>query len=101
MFLYLQKKKMYKSNIYIKLLNSPLWKMKRLNIIKRDKYKCSNCGAKESLIVHHKQYHFFKKRNMLALPWEYEDKYLVTLCKKCHEIGHKSFNIPTKQVLTK
>jgi hypothetical protein len=31
----------------------------------------------------------------LLMPWDYEDRYLVTLCKKCHEAGHALIKVPT------
>lgn len=86
---------------YLELLKSPLWENKRREILERDERRCTICGATTSLVVHHKQYHFYKKRNKMAMPWEYEDKYLVTLCKSCHEKGHEIFEIPTKTVESK
>lgn len=86
------------SEQYSELLKSPLWKIKRERIMERDGHKCVNCGSSSSLVVHHKQYHFFKKRNELANPWEYDDKYLITLCSTCHQSGHEIFDIPVKIV---
>lgn len=92
---------MHNTEKYLELLKNPLWWNKRSAILERDGHQCTICGAKDSLIVHHKQYHFFQKRNKMALPWEYEDKYLVTLCKSCHEKGHEIFDIPTKTIISK
>ena len=86
------------SEQYSELLKSPFWKIKRERIMARDGHKCVNCGGTSSLVVHHKQYHFFKKRNELANPWEYDDKYLITLCSTCHQSGHEIFDIPVNIV---
>jgi hypothetical protein len=64
---------------YSDLLKSPKWQKKRLEIMKRDKFRCKLCGDTEiSLQVHHKEY-----INGNA-PWEYENSQLVTLCEHCH-----------------
>lgn len=86
------------SEQYLELLNTPLWKVKRDRIVERDGHRCVICGETSDLVVHHKQYHFFKKRNELANPWEYDDKYLITLCRTCHQRGHEIFDIPVKIV---
>ena len=47
--------------------------------MKRDKFKCTECGDKENMLqVHHKMYLNGKK------VWEYPNELLVTLCKDCH-----------------
>jgi hypothetical protein len=28
-------------------------------------------------------------------PWDYEDRFLITLCVRCHNAGHTKFSIPT------
>jgi hypothetical protein len=66
---------------YSELLKSPKWQKKRLEIMKRDKFACKLCGDTETqLHIHHKEY-----INGLN-PWEYDNKYLITLCADCHEI---------------
>lgn len=80
---------------YNKLLQMREWKLKRQEIIRRDEGKCKNCGRKNNLQVHHRQYHFFKSGHILK-PWEYSANLLVTLCRTCHETGHKLYKIPTK-----
>ena len=82
-------------------LKDPRWQELRLSIIERDQ-RCQCCGdthyeaeyiegdysedlmvgKKLTLQVHHKKY--FKNLE----PWEYDPKYLVTLCKECHERIH-------------
>ncbi len=68
---------------YSDLLKSPKWQKKRLEIMKRDKFRCKLCGDTEtSLQVHHKEY-----INGNA-PWEYENSNFITLCEHCHyEVG--------------
>lgn len=52
-------------------------------ILERDHYTCqvctNDCGV---LNVHHKEYLPDKKA------WEYEEKYLITVCVDCHEFVH-------------
>lgn len=86
-----------KHGSYRELLFDKRWLEKRAKIIKRDNCKCVICGSEEDLVVHHKQYHV-NKRGEKFLPWQYDDKYLVTLCKSCHQRGHKLYNIPTFEV---
>ena len=70
------------------------WLIKRESILKRDGYCCTICGKKSNLVVHHKQYHFIKKLNLFSEPWDYHDIYLITLCKACHDRGHRLYEIP-------
>ena len=63
---------------YIEQLNTEQWKQKKSEILKRDNNECQVCMSKQSLQVHHKQY----IDGLMA--WEYEDKFLITLCKKHH-----------------
>lgn len=57
----------------------PEWQRKRLEIMQRDGFKCCVCGAADKpLMVHH---HGYRKG---ALPWEYPDDELQTLCEECH-----------------
>jgi 5-methylcytosine-specific restriction endonuclease McrA len=73
---------------------NPNWRMKREQILKRDSHICRNCGSPEELQVHHRQYHYDKKSGFRKQIWDYNEKHLVTLCKNCHEAGHKKFKIP-------
>lgn len=72
------------------------WLEKRASIIQRDNYCCRICGATDKLVVHHKQYHVDMKTNEKNYPWDYDDKYLITLCETCHRRGHAKFKVPTK-----
>jgi hypothetical protein len=65
---------------YVELLKDPRWQRKRLEILQRDEWACTNCGGKDkTLHVHHEQY--IKAR----MPWEYPNEFLCTLCVDCHE----------------
>lgn len=69
---------------YSSILRDPRWQRKRLEIMERDKWKCSQCGSSESeLHVHHLQYKYKLK------PWEHSSEYLKTLCDNCHKSIHK------------
>lgn len=69
------------------------WKAKRAHILKRDGCKCVVCGGTKGLNVHHKQYHV-DSQGRKFVPWNYDDKYLVTLCEKCHRKGHYRYKVP-------
>jgi hypothetical protein len=63
---------------YSDKLKNPLWQKKRLEIFKRDKWKCKKCGdTKTTLCVHHLEY-------SNGEPWDIDNKFLVTLCEHCH-----------------
>lgn len=80
-------------------LFDPRWKEKRIKILQRDQHKCTICQATDvKLQVHHKQYHFIKRLEKHVEPWDYSDHLLVTLCKDCHDRGHKLYEIPTKYI---
>ena len=83
---------------YRELLFNPKWAEKRYRILKRDGFKCRNCGSTEHLVVHHRQYHFNARLNRKCEPWDYDDKYLVTLCESCHRRGHYKYKIPMKNI---
>ena len=68
---------------YGEKLKHPKWQKRRLEILERDGWKCTNCGnAEEELHVHHRNY------THGASPWEYSDDELTTLCHICHRIRH-------------
>lgn len=83
---------------YLKKLEDFRWKSKSLQIKKRDKFTCLNCGSKKNLNVHHRQYHFIKSLNQHKNPWDYPSDILITLCKDCHLTGHKYYKIPTIKI---
>ena len=80
--------------LYESLLKYPSWIKKRNEILARDNHQCKNCGSKTNLQVHHRQYHINKSLHYFKLPWKYDEKYLITLCDKCHAAGHLKFKIP-------
>ncbi len=64
---------------YSDKLKYPKWQKKRLEIMGRDSFKCSNCNTdKIELQVHHLDY--FPSLE----PWEYPNDMLITLCEPCH-----------------
>jgi hypothetical protein len=72
-----------KKNEFLDQYKDPRWQKKRLEIMKRDEFRCQVCGEKEiTLNVHHRIYFNDKKI------WEYEDNHLITLCENCHELAH-------------
>lgn len=76
---------------YEKLLKDPRWKAKRIEILKRDNYRCRKCLEKTKVLhVHHTKY----KGN----PWEISNVHLMTLCPGCHRKEH---NKPPKKAKTK
>ena len=76
---------------YSLLLKTKAWGDKRKYILERDNYSCINCKTQKKLQVHHTQYHYNKKTRVPLKPWNYNSKYLITLCDKCHKMGHKFF----------
>ncbi|HOU31627.1 MAG TPA: HNH endonuclease [Bacteroidales bacterium] len=83
---------------YGSALFDPRWKAARERILARDKQRCLNCGSTENLQIHHRQYHFSKSLNDFVRPWEYNQKYLITLCESCHSKGHRLYRVPVKTV---
>lgn len=64
---------------YAEKLKNPKWQRKRLEVLKRDKWRCKKCGDKETTLhVHHKSYEGGKE------PWDYDNSTLTTLCQDCH-----------------
>jgi len=84
------------SNEYAALLLSEEWQTKRKTILERDGNKCRNCGSQEALQVHHRQYHINLQSGEKLPPWQYNGRYLITLCSKCHQTGHENYQVPTK-----
>lgn len=75
---------MKKDSNYSELLKDPLWQKKRLEIMKRDDFKCKICGDnKSTLHSHHITYEEDKK------PWEYQNNRIITLCERHHSEIHE------------
>lgn len=73
---------------YTELLRDPRWQRKRLEILERDEWKCTDCGDETSnLQVHHRRYLYGK------MPWEVPGKWLETLCESCHYVATKNGNV--------
>jgi 5-methylcytosine-specific restriction endonuclease McrA len=64
---------------YALYLLTPEWKERRREAIKRDGKKCTQCGSKQRLQVHHLTY---------ARKGDERPSDLVTLCRACHCIVH-------------
>jgi len=79
---------------YRNLLKHPKWFEKRKQILLRDGNSCVMCGSKEKLHIHHRQYHYSKETGQPIMPWDYNPKYLITLCENCHTKGHSKIKIP-------
>lgn len=88
----------YTHGSYKEKLFDPRWTCKRNMILQRDGYRCVICGNTDHLVVHHKQYHFISRLGKYRDPWDYKDKYLITVCKSCHERGHYRYKVPVKNV---
>lgn len=64
---------------YSEKLKDPRWQKKRLQILKRDRFKCRYCGDKQTeLQIHHLKYS--------GEPWEADNENLITTCKHCHNL---------------
>jgi hypothetical protein len=83
---------------YQKLLSDIRWKSKTYEIKDRDKNKCLNCNQDKHLEVHHRQYHYVASLGRFKHPWDYPNDLLITLCKKCHEQGHRLYRVPIKNI---
>lgn len=69
---------------YSDQLKHPKWQRKRLEIYQRDNFTCLVCGNTErQLQVHHGVY----IKGLMA--WEYDNKYLHTVCDPCHKTTGK------------
>lgn len=74
---------MAKKSDFYDQYKDPRWQKKRLEIMERDGFMCQCCGeSKSELNVHHKKY--IKDKDL----WDYDNKYLVTLCSNCHKETH-------------
>lgn len=82
--------------VYTELLLRPEWKERRIGILERDQYTCQFCGSQEraTLQVHHRQYHYIARLDSFKAPWEYPDQCLITICKNCHDKGHRQYRVP-------
>jgi len=65
---------------YREYLKSDAWQRKRYVVLKRDNWTCQYCGV-PATEVHHKRYAKYKIGKEPI-------KWLVSLCKSCHEKQH-------------
>ena len=65
------------------LLHDEQWRRRRLEIMRRDGFRCRRCGSRVNLNVHHRWYIWGRR------PWQYPDRCLVTLCESCHHHVHR------------
>lgn len=68
-------------------LKDSRWLAKRQAILARDSFRCVICGSNNGLNVHHSAYIYGRE------PWEYDNKYLVTLCHECHAKLHGKYAV--------
>ncbi len=83
---------------YAELLKTVEWQIRRSQILKRDGFRCRNCGKTNGLEIHHRQYHYLKKEDQFKLPWKYKSQFLISLCSDCHKMGHSKFKVPVFNV---
>ena len=63
---------------YSEKLRDPRWQRKRLEIMQRDNFTCTQCGNKSEIQnIHHWQYS--------KEPWSAKNQDLTTVCRSCHE----------------
>ena len=63
---------------YSEKLKDPRWQRKRLEIMQRDNFTCTQCGdTTDTQNVHHWQYS--------KEPWVAKNEDLTTVCRSCHE----------------
>ena len=64
---------------YSEFLQSEEWKELREKVKSRDCFRCRECRSRFDLQVHHLTYEH---------GWLCDERYLVTLCRECHERKH-------------
>jgi len=77
-------------NSYKEQYKDSRWQKKRLEIMRRDNWRCQSCGASgegTTLNVHHA---YYVKRKA---PWDYGDAMLVTWCEPCHASRHEDIKV--------
>lgn len=66
---------------YAEKLQDVRWTIKKTEILLRDNFSCTKCGAKSGKMqVHHEKY--------IGEPWDCPSEFLKTLCSVCHEKEH-------------
>jgi ribosomal protein S27AE len=84
--IYVQGTHMDGAKRYAEKLKDPRWQRVRLEILNRDDWACTRCGAKTlTLHVHHDRYN--------GDPWEADRTSLTTICERCHEAEHSAATV--------
>jgi hypothetical protein len=100
---------------YFDLLKCDEWKIKREEILERDNYRCNKCLKSRTInskVVDNKRIYTYEINgeayetdsyiNMQIhhtlyiynkLPWDYNQKYLTTLCNHCHQKLHNDSTV--------
>ena len=74
---------------YNEQLKDKRWKLKRVEILIRDKHSCRICGYMGPRVnVHHIKY--------TGMAWDAPDEDLITLCNDCHRKSHSSMILEKK-----
>lgn len=67
------------------------YKTWRVNVYKKDNYKCIKCGSKKKLNAHHKfSWHFYPEKR-------YDVNNGITLCEKCHIKIHQKYGYNSRE----
>lgn len=66
---------------YYEYIHSEAWSKRRLEVLRRDRFRCQMCGTAKNLRVHHINYEH------LGTDAELDD--LITLCDTCHKKVHE------------
>lgn len=78
---------------YGEQLKDPRWLEVKVQILRRDNFACVCCNETGKIMnVHHGVY--FKDR----MAWEYESKYLHTVCKDCHKLAHNFIDSTNERI---
>ena len=66
---------------YYNYLKTSLWRIVSEEVKRRNNHRCSQCGSREKLQVHHTNYNIHGKEHTLVS--------LLCLCNKCHQAQHQ------------
>ncbi|HQV53958.1 MAG TPA: hypothetical protein PLX17_00505 [Chitinophagaceae bacterium] len=81
---------------YVEKLKDPRWQKKRLEILSRDNFTCTNGGCFDktsTLHVHHLDYISGND------PWDYPNEYFMTVCESCHDEINKERPVYEKEII--
>jgi hypothetical protein len=78
---------------YLELLQDPRWQRKRLEILNRDQWTCTNCGATSKTL--HEHHAYYEKG---IVPWDYPDESLTTYCVECHQKAQDMLKLLHRQI---